>query len=159
MNLDMGQQLILFGIVAAVFGLAIPLYLIIRSKGGRRTKTSISGSDADVLDCLKTDYPAAFDVLACFAEVGKLAHLSKLDPSANAALADVRDYAQREIIPENNSSSVLQLSKAQDSSANNQLQAALVTLFRVAYSDPKAADLLGLKGRKALDTFLDSLTE
>ena len=159
MNIDMGQQFNFFAIVAAVFVLAIPLYLIIRSKGRRRTKAPISGSEALFLYCLKNGYPAAFDVLLCFAEVGKLDHLSKLDPSADAALADIRDYAQKEIIPANNSSSVLQLLKAQDSSADDRVEAALVTLFRVAYSDPKTADLLGLKGRKALDTFLDSLTE
>lgn len=159
MSIDLGQQLIFFGIVAVMFVLVISGCLIIRSKRQRRTKSPIFGRDSDVLACLKKDYPAAFDVLDCFSEAGTLDHLRKLDTSVNSALADVRGYAQRKIMAEGSSSSVLQLSKAPDSSADDQLKAALVTLFRVAYFDPRGADLLGLNGRKALDTFLDSLTE
>ena len=94
MNIDLEQQQIFLGIVAALFVLRISSYLIIRSKRQRQTKTPISGSDSDILGCLRNDYPAV-----------------------------------------------------------------LVTVFGAVYSDPKIADLLGLDGLKALNPFLDSLTE
>jgi hypothetical protein len=158
-NTDLEQQLIFLGIVTAFFILGIPAYFTIRSKRQRQTKTSIPGDDSGILGFLRNDYPAAFDVLVRFVKAGELDRLEKLDPSVDSALADIRAYAQKKLIPERNSSSVLHLSKAQSSSAGDQLKAALVTVFRAAYSDPKVTDLLGIDGLKALDTFLDSLTE